>query len=220
MSEPAAVPAAENAEYPETPANQRNEAIRQAWRANIPTLQAAPAGDNRDLGIPTTPMTPTEWLQAYPKTINPEYLQKMTEVIDAAVAANDFTALYAYCETINPRYAVELSVRAKAVEGGQALTPVVTTITGTVTTDNSPADGSTANVVQFEAVDQYSQPIAATLAITCSGTGIPAPASGATDGTTGQLAVNVTDATAEAVTVTATAGTITGTATTTFVAAS
>jgi len=83
--------------------------------------------------------------------------------------------------------------------------PVVTTITSAVVTDNSPADGATANVVQFTAQDQVGAPMAG-VELTFSvdkGTALPAPVTAITaaDGT---ASVNVTDTVAEVVNVTAT----------------
>jgi len=212
--EPGAAPV-----YPISPADLRNAAIRVAWRSGRvpPTLPEV-----RAPGIPGSPgvrsADPVADLRMYPQTINAEYLVPMSEVIEDAIASGDPTALEQYASGIAQEIAVGLIKKAYAALEAvpEPDPPAVTTITGAVGTDNSPADGATGNTATFTALDQYSAPIAAPLAFSCDmGTATPTPASGtaAADGT---LSVSVVDTVAETVVVTATSGSVTGTASLTF----
>lgn len=203
-----------------SPADARNDVIRAAsWGQltdtfDAPTPQRLVRYPGEQLDAPV--LDPLDALRVYPQLVNAEWLTPMDTAIEAAIAAGDMSGVYTLAESITQGIGVELARRAKAAEGGVTPPAQVTTIVGAVVTDNSPADGVTANTVSFTATDQGGAPIVTGLVLTCDGTGSPVPTSGSTaaDGT---LAVNVTDTAAEAVTVTATSGTVSGTAPVTFV---
>lgn len=215
--------------YPPSPA----AAMARAWRRDYlqgrvpPTLpkpnplwtppDAAARGRARASGPGTTAVSddPEADLRMYPQTINAEYLEPMTKVIDDALASGDFTALEAYASNIAQEQGVGLAKKAYAARG--ELTPAATVITAIPGTDNSPADGTTANTVDFEVKDQYGAPMAAAVTVTCDkATATPTPGSGTSDATTGMLSVSVVDTVAEVVSVTATAGAATTSASLTF----
>jgi Bacterial Ig-like domain (group 1) len=206
--------------YPVTPANITRAAIyAAAWAARVPptppplTLAAADVQAQRDGLAQTAALTPLESLQIYPQTINAEYLTPMSTLI----AAGDQDAINRYGIWVNPQVGDELMRRNAAAD---LTPPVLTTITGSTTTDNAVADGTAHATVKFVVHDQDGQPMkGAALAYTATGTAQLAATTGTT-GTDGSASVNLTDATPEAVTVTATSGGRTGTATATFVAGS
>lgn len=213
--------------YPPSPAS----AMARAWRRDYlqgrvpPTLprnnplwtppDAAAKGRASGPGTTAVSDDPEADLRMYPQTINAEYLEPMTKVIDDALASGDFTALEAYASNIAQEQGVGLAKKAYAARG--ELTPAATVITAIPGTDNSPADGTTANTVDFEVKDQYGAPMAAAVTVTCDmATATPTPGSGTSDATTGMLSVSVVDTVAEVVSVTATAGSATASASLTF----
>lgn len=214
--------------YPVSAANARNAAIRQAVfgarvGATLPHIAFGFKGTQAKAspfssGQANTDLDPLDALELYPQTINAEYLKPMSTEIDAAVAAGDLNQLRPYAERINPELAVGLMRRAAAAQS--EVTPKLTTVNGAAGTNNSPADGATANTCTFTALDQNGSAMAGqALAITTTGTGVATPTNGSTDAS-GHLLVSITDTAAEDVTVTATSGAVNGTATVTFVAAS
>lgn len=218
--------------YPPSAAN----ALRNAWRQSYldarvpPTLpeidrfyfppdyaerQRAGAG----AGTSAATEDPEAALRMHPQTINAEYLGPMQAVIDDALSSGDFTQLLNYAENIAQEQGVALLKKVQAAQG--ELTPHATTITATVGTDNAVADGTAANTVDFVVTDQYGQPMAAALVVTCDmGTATPTPANGTSDATTGSLAVSVVDTVAEVVSVSAASGAVATSASVTFGAAS
>jgi hypothetical protein len=188
---------------PTLPKIQPNPFVRQAAQRQGEAVGDAAAVD------------PITALKNYPQGVNAEYLAPMTQVINDAAAAGDMGPIEDYAMRINPEIGVGLYERAVAAQG--EVTPVLTSITATTASDDqAPADGTTANVVRFQALDQRGQNMAATLAVTSDSTTATLDPTDGTTATDAPLTVNVTDTVAETVTVTATSGGKTGTVSTTF----
>jgi hypothetical protein len=205
--------------YPDTPANITARAIRATVfpRRALPTPPPLTvAGAQAQAGRSAEAMaalTPEQRLEIYPQTINAEYLTPMSDLI----TEGDQEAIDRYGIWINPQVGDEFMRRAAAAN---LTPPTVTTITGSTTTDNAANDGSATATVRFVVHDQHGAAMnGATLAYTTTGAAVLASQSGTT-GTDGSASVNLTNMTAETVTVTATSGGQSGTATATFVAPS
>lgn len=211
--------------YPLSPADERNAGIMAAYLstragATLPRINTdlfPPASFATKLAA-AAPLDPLERLELYPQTINSEYLKPMSAEIDAAVAAGDLSLLIPYSERINPEYMVELRRRAAAAQGD--VTPTLTSITGSVTTNNAVADGTATNAVAFVAHDQNGNAMPnMTLAFTTTGAATLTSTTGSTDAT-GSASATLHNTTAETNTVTAAFGGISGSADVTFAAAS
>lgn len=208
--------------YPDTPANITARAIRATVfpRRALPTPPPLTvAGAQAQAGRSAEAMaalTPEQRLEIYPQTINAEYLTPMSDLI----TEGDQEAIDRYGIWINPQVGDEFMRRAAAANLTPPAPPTVATITGSTTTDNAVADGAAPATVHFVVHDQHGAAMqGAALAYTVTGSAVLASQSGTT-GADGSASVNLTNGTAETVTVTATSGGQSGTASATFVAAS
>lgn len=204
--------------YPLSPADVKAAAVRLAQLdARVPpTLPVVEVPGVAAQALPD--LTPVELLQEYPQRVNAEYLTPMTERINTALETGDYSGVYSYAESINPEVGRGLAYRAALAEGGEAVTAPAS-VTGAAGTNNSPADGATANTATFTVLNSLGQAMPNIgVALATTGAATLASPSGTTDAS-GVATASLTDATAETVTVTCTAGSVSGSADLTFGAA-
>jgi adhesin/invasin len=208
--------------YPLSPASAKARAyhaltLAQRVPPTLPTL----IDPQRPAEPAARALTDEDALRIYPQTINADFLAPMTQVIEDALASGDMEGVYRYAAWIPQEIGIGLAKRAHAYAGDLPPDPpplVLTTITGSVVTDNSPADSASVNTVQFTATDQNGAGMVAALVFTCDSQTAPLTPASASTAPDGSFSVDLIDSVAETVTVTATSGSVSGAASVTFTA--